>query len=46
MVGLNQLKQTIPNKQFEEVVTKGKGRIEILIPISKIINFFKRRKKK
>ena len=46
MVGLNQLKQTIPDKQFEQAIAKGKGRIEILIPISKIINFFKRRKKK
>ena len=26
----------IPNKQFEEVTTKGKGKIEIMIPISKI----------
>jgi len=35
-----------PFEKHEEVIQKGKGRIEILIPISKIINFFKRRKKK
>ena len=40
------MKQTIPNKQFEEVTTKGKGRIEVMIPISKIFRWLKERLKK
>lgn len=35
-----------PIEKFDEVYNKGKGRIEIIIPVSKIFHWLKRRFKK